>query len=599
MAKNAGTRRTAAPPGKIRKERRTMKVIIVGGVAGGASCAARLRRLDEKAEIVMVERGPYLSYANCGLPYHLSGVIPKESSLLVANEAYFKANMGIDARTNCEAVSIDRKKKTVGLKDVKTGKVTTESYDKLVLSPGASSVRPPLPGIDLPGIFHVRTVPDARTIKEWIEKGTVFLAGMYNYSGIQFVKPPRHAVVVGGGFIGLETAENLVHAGFEVTLVEMLDQVLAPLDREFARLVEEHLKRHGVRLALGDGVAGFKGLDGGALEVKTKSGKVYPADVVILALGVKPDTTLAKAAGLEIGERGGIRVDDQMRTSDKDIFAVGDAIEVRDWVTGEWSLVALAGPANRQGRIAADVIAGRKSRFRGTQGTSIIGLFGGAAAWTGINEKTLEKLGDKDYEKVYLFPNSHAGYYPGAKPIGIKLLFRKSDGRLLGAQAIGEDGPAVDKRISALAVALQMKATIYDLEEAELCYAPQFGSAKDPVNFAGMVAADVVRGDMPLAHWDQTKGAFLLDVRTPVELVVESVPGAVNIPLHELRARLGELPKNKEILIICRSAQRAYYATRVLLQKGFKARNLSGGMLARVMYTGGPARGRKGEATSE
>jgi NADPH-dependent 2,4-dienoyl-CoA reductase/sulfur reductase-like enzyme/rhodanese-related sulfurtransferase len=569
-----------------------MKVVIVGGVAGGASCAARLRRLDEKAEILMVERGPYVSYANCGLPYHVSGVIPKESSLLVANEQTFRGVFAIDVRTSCEAVSIDRKKKTVGLKNVKTGEVTTEPYDKLVLSPGAASVRPPLPGIDLPGIFQVRTVPDARTIKEWIEKGTEFLAGMSNYSGIQFVKPTRHAVVIGGGFIGLETAENLVHAGFDVTLVEMLDQVLAPLDREFARLVEEHLKRHGVHLALGDGVAGFKKLDDASLEVQTKSGKKYPADVVILALGVKPDTTLAKTAGLEIGERGGIRVDDRMRTSDENIFAVGDAIEVKDWVTGQWSLVALAGPANRQGRIAADVIAGRDSRFRGTQGTSIIGLFCGAAAWTGVNEKTLEKLDDKDFEKIYLFPNSHAGYYPGAKMIGMKVLFRKSNGLLLGAQAIGEDGPAVDKRISALAVALQMKATVYDLEEAELCYAPQFGSAKDAVNFAGMVAADVLRGDMPLVHWSSLNGAFLLDVRQPVELVVESVPGAVNIPLGELRARMGELPRDREIAVICRSAQRAYYATRVLLQNGFKARNISGGMLSRVMFMGGPERGR-------
>jgi NADPH-dependent 2,4-dienoyl-CoA reductase/sulfur reductase-like enzyme/rhodanese-related sulfurtransferase len=563
-----------------------MKVIIVGGVAGGASCAARLRRLDEKAEILMVERGPYVSYANCGLPYHVSSVIPKEASLLVASEELFRSQFAIDARTNCEAISIDRKKKTVGLKNVKTGEVTTESYDKLVLSPGANSVRPPLPGIDLPGIFHVRTVPDARAIKEWIEKGTTFLAGMYNYSGIQFVKPTRHAVVIGGGFIGLETAENLVHAGFDVTLVEMLDQVLAPLDREFARLVEEHLKKHGVHLALGDGVAGFQQLEGGALEVQTKSGKTYPADVVILALGVRPDTALAKAAGLEIGERGGIRVDDQMHTSDPDIFAVGDAVEVRDFVTGQWSLIALAGPANRQGRIAADVIAGRDSRFRGTQGTSIIGLFGGAAAWTGASEKTLAKLGDKDYEKIYLFPNSHAGYYPGAKMIGMKVLFRKSDGRLLGAQALGEDGPAVDKRISALAVALQMRATVYDLEEAELCYAPQFGSAKDAVNFAGMVAAGVLRGDMPLAHWGATDGAFLLDVRQPVELVVEPVPGAVNIPLGEIRERLGELPRDREIHVICRSAQRAYYATRILLQNGFKARNISGGTLSRAMVSG-------------
>ncbi len=560
-----------------------MKVIIVGGVAGGASCAARLRRLDEKAEILMVERGPYVSYANCGLPYHISGVIAKEASLMVANEQVFRGNFAIEARTNCEAISISPKQKTVQLRNVSTGEVTTESYDKLVLSPGAPSVHPPLPGIDLPGIFQVRTVPDARAIREWIERGTTFLAGMNNYSGIQFVKPKRRAVVIGGGFIGLETAENLIHLGFDVTLVEMLDQVLAPLDREFARLVEEYVKQHGLHLALNDGVAGFRQLDGGALEVQTKSGKAYPADLVILSLGVRPDTTLARAAGLEIGERGGIRVDDQMRTSDPDIFAVGDAIEVRDFVTGQWSLVALAGPANRQGRIAADVIAGRDSRFRGTQGTSIIGLFGGAAAWTGASEKTLKRLGDQDFEKIYLFPNSHAGYYPGAKMIGLKVLFRKSDGRLLGAQALGEDAAAVDKRVSALAIAIQMRATVYDLEEAELCYAPQFGSAKDAVNFAGMVAADVLHGDMPLTHWEDTDGAFLLDVRQPVELVVESVPGAVNIPLGQLRARLAELPRDREIRVICRSAQRAYYATRILLQNGFKARNISGGMLARAM----------------
>ncbi len=373
--------------------------------------------------------------------------------------------------------------------------------------------------------------------------------------------------------------------GFDVTLVEMLDQVLAPLDREIANLVEGHLESNGVHLALNDGVAGFTQLEGGALEVQTKSGKKYPADIVILALGVRPDTALAKAAGLEIGERGGIRVDEHMRTSDPDIFAVGDAIEVKDFGTDRWSLIALAGPANRQGRIAADVIAGRDSRFRGTQGTSIIGLFGGAAAWTGISEKTLKRLGDTDYEKIYLFPNSHAGYYPGAKPIAMKFIFRKSNGKVLGAQAISQDGPAVDKRISALAMAIQMGATIYDLEEAELCYAPQFGSAKDPLNFAGMIAADVLNGDMPLTHWDSPDGAFLLDVREPVELAVESVPGAVNIPMGQLRSRLGELPRDREIHVICRSAQRAYYATRILLQNGFKARNISGGMMSRAMLT--------------
>jgi NADPH-dependent 2,4-dienoyl-CoA reductase/sulfur reductase-like enzyme/rhodanese-related sulfurtransferase len=559
------------------------KVVIVGGVAGGASCAARLRRLDEKAQILMVERGPYVSYANCGLPYHVGGVIEKESSLLVASANTFRSQFAIDVRTGCEAIRISPETKTVELRDVATGEVTSEPYDTLVLSPGALSVRPPLPGIDLPGIFQVRTVPDARAIREWIERGSPFLTGMDNYSGFQTVRPKTRAVVIGGGFIGLETAENLVHRGFEVTLVEMLDQVLAPLDQEMARIVEGYVEKHGIRLALDDGVSGFAQAASGSLEVLTKSGKTHPADIVIIALGVRPDTALARAAGIEIGERGGIRVDAQMRTSNADIFAVGDAVEVRDFVTGQWSLIALAGPANRQGRIAADVICGRNSSYRGTQGTSIIGLFGATAAWVGASEKTLKRIGDSDYEKIYLYPNSHAGYYPGARPIALKVLFRKSDGRLLGAQAVGEDG--VDKRISALAMALQMGATIYDLEEAELCYAPQFGSAKDPVNFAGMVAADILRGDMPLTHWEAAADGFLLDVREAVELAVESVPGAVNIPIGQLRSRLGELPRDREILVICRSGQRAYYATRALLQNGFKARTVAGGMLSRVILS--------------
>ena len=562
-----------------------MKVVVVGGVAGGASCAARLRRLDEKAEILMVERGPYVSFANCGLPYHVGGVIEKESSLLVASERMFRDIFAIDVRTQCEAISISPEHKTVSLRNIQTGEITTESYDKLVLSPGATSVRPPLPGIDLPGIFHVRTVPDARTIREWIEGGTEYLAGMYRYSGIQMLKPVRRAVVVGGGFIGLETAENLAHLGFDVTLIQKPDHVLSPLDPEIACLVQEHIKRHGINVVANDGVVGFKESEGGVVDVQTNSGNTYPAEIVILAIGVRPDTTLAKKAGLTIGDRGGIRVDDHMRTSDPDIFAVGDVVEVEDFVTGQWSLIALAGPANRQGRIAADVIAGRDSRYRGTQGTSIIGLFGGAVAWTGVNEKTLKDLGEKDYEKIYLFPNSHAGYYPGAKMLGLKVIFRKSDGRVLGAQALGQDGPAVDKRISALAIAIQMGATIYDLEEAELCYAPQFGSAKDPVNFAGMVAGNVVRGDMPLTHWDCSGNAFFLDVREPVELSVEGVPGALNIPLGQLRTRLEELPRDREILVICRSAQRAYTATRILVQNGLDARALSGGTLARAMYS--------------
>ena len=560
-----------------------MKVIIIGGVAGGASCAARLRRLDEQAEILMVERGPYVSYANCGLPYHVGGVIEHESDLLVANAQVFRGHFAVDCRTGCEAIRISPEDKTVELRDVATGVVTTESYDKLVLSPGAPSVRPDLPGIDLPGIFAVRTVPDAREIREWIDRGTSFLAGMEKYSGFQTVRPPVRAVVVGAGFIGLEMAENLVHRGFEVTVVEMADQVLAPLDPEYGRTVQNFLDLHDVRVVLGDGVAGFEQSEDDSLEVSTQSGRSYRADLVILALGVRPDTTLAKMARIELGELGGIRVDEHMRTSNPDIFAVGDAIEVKDFVTGQWSLIALAGPANRQARIAADVIAGRDSRFRGTQGTSIVGLFGAAVAWTGVNEKTLHRLGDTDFEKIYLYPNSHAGYYPNAKPIAMKVLFRKSDGRVLGAQAVGEDG--VDKRISAVALAIQLGATVYDLEEAELCYAPPFGSAKDPINFAGMVAADVLRGDMPLSSWGAAKDGYLLDVREKPELAVEDLPGSVNIPLGELRSRLGELPRDREIRVVCRSGQRAYTATRCLLQNGFDARTVSGGMLSRALLS--------------
>ena len=558
-----------------------MKVIIVGGVAGGASYAARLRRLDERAEILMVERGPYVSYANCGLPYHVGGVIEHESSLLVANERVFREQFAVDCRTGCEVVGISAADKTVELRDVATGTVTSEVYDKLVLSPGAASIHPPLPGIDLPAIFEVRTVPDARVIREWIERGTSFLAGMEHYSGFQTVRPHRRAVVVGGGFIGLEMAENLIQRDFDVTVVEMADQLLAPLDREDGRLVEDFLALHGVRVIVGDGVARFEKAEEDTLMVSTQSGASYQADLVILALGVRPDTTLARAAGVDVGQLGGIRVDEHMRTSDPDIFAVGDAVEVKDFVTGEWSLIALAGPANRQARIAAEVIAGRDSKFRGTQGTAIVGLFGSAVAWTGANEKTLQRLGDADYEKVYLYPNSHAGYYPGAKPIAMKVLFRTSNGRLLGAQAVGQDG--VDKRISDIALAIQLGATVYDLEEAELCYSPPFGSAKDPINFAGMVAAAVLRGDMPVSHWGGDDQAFLLDVREKPELAVETIPGAVNIPLGELRSRLDEVPRDCQIHVVCRSGQRAYYATRILLQHGFDAKDRSGGMLSHAI----------------
>jgi NADPH-dependent 2,4-dienoyl-CoA reductase/sulfur reductase-like enzyme/rhodanese-related sulfurtransferase len=554
-----------------------MKVIIAGGVAGGASCAARLRRLDEKAEIIMVERGPHVSYANCGLPYYVGGTIEEESNLLVATEQMFRFVYQVDCRTNCEVVGIDADRKTVQLKNRLSGAVITENYDKLVLSPGAAPIRPPLPGIDLPGIFSVRTVADAVAMRQWLERDIDRSVGN-SFVGVDATWEARRAVVVGGGFIGLEMVENLVERGLSVTLVEKLDQVMPPLDTEMARLVERYLARHNVKVALSDGVTGFRKAATG-LEVLTEKGQALPADIVILAIGVKPELALAAMAGIEIGERGGIRVDEHMVTSNPDILAVGDAVEVKDFVTGQPALVPLAGPANRQGRIAADVIAGRDSRFRGTQGTSICKLFDAAIAQTGVSEKTLKRLGDTDYEKVYLYPNSHAGYYPGARILVIKLLFRKSDGKVLGAQVLGEDG--VPKRIDSFAMAIQMGCTVYDLEESELSYAPPYGSAKEPVNFAGMIAANVLRGDMPLVHWADTGDSFLLDLRNPPELEVEAVPGAVNIPLPQLRARLDELPRDREINVYCRSAQRAYYATRILLQNGFRVRNISGGTLSR------------------
>jgi NADPH-dependent 2,4-dienoyl-CoA reductase/sulfur reductase-like enzyme/rhodanese-related sulfurtransferase len=404
---------------------------------------------------------------------------------------------------------------------------------------------------------------------------------MNSYTGYQTVVKPQNAVIIGGGFIGLEMAENLIHRGLDVTLIEKDDQVMNPLDTEMAHLVGRYMVKHGVHLELNDSVAGFQQSANGPLEVLTSSGKKLPADIVILAIGVRPETALAKMAGIEIGQRGGIRVDEHMRTSDADIFAVGDTSRIKTSSPGDGPWWRWRDQQTRQGRIAADVIAGRESSYRGTQGTSICQIFEAAIAQTGTTEKLLTRYGETDFEKIYLYPNSHAGYYPNAKMLAIKVLFRKSDGRLLGAQVLGESGVA--ERVNAFAVAVQMGCTIYDLEESELCYAPPFGSAKDPVNFAGMVAADILRGDMPLCQWDSMDHNFLLDVRNPQELAVETVPGAINIPLPQLRTRLGELPRDQEILVICRSGQRAYYATRILLQNGFKARTLAGGMLSRSM----------------
>ncbi len=536
------------------------RVLIVGGVAGGASCAARLRRQAEDAEIVLFERGPYVSFANCGLPYYVGNVIQDEKKLLVASAELFKTRFNIQVRTENEVMAIDRERREIEVKCLHTGEVYREKYDALVLSPGSAPIRPPLPGIDLPGVFVLHTIPDSRLIRSWIEQRKV-----------------ERAVIIGGGYIGLEMTENLAALGISVTVVQRPDQVLRTLDPEMAVPVHEHLIKNGVSLHLSDTPAAFEQSPTGSLVVKTNSGAFLAADLVILSIGVRPEIKLAKDAGLTIGERGGIRVNEQMRTSDPNIWAVGDAVETRNFVTGEWGLIPLAGPANRQGRVAADSICEQDAYFRGVQGTAVCGLFGLTVATTGANEKTLRRLGITGYQKIYLHPGQHVAYYPGASPIHMKLLFATDDGRILGAQALGQDG--VEKRIDVIAMAIQNGASIFDLEEAELCYAPQFGAAKDPVNMAGMIASNVLRGDAPLAEWTElaSTSALLIDVRQPEEFAGEHIEGAINLPLPQLRSRLEELPHDREIWLNCGVGQRSYYALRVLLQHGFKAKNLSGG----------------------
>jgi NADPH-dependent 2,4-dienoyl-CoA reductase/sulfur reductase-like enzyme/rhodanese-related sulfurtransferase len=536
------------------------RVLIVGGVAGGASCAARLRRLDEPVEIVMFERGPYASFANCGLPYYVGNVIADERALLVASREMFRTRFNVDVQTETEVTDIDRRARTITVRDGRSGTSRTERYDALVLSPGAAPIRPPLPGVDLPGVFAVRTIPDSRRIRSWITE-----------------RHATSAVVVGGGFIGLEMVENLLQRELAVAVLEKLPQLMPPLDPEMALPLREHLLAKGVQLQLGDGLARIEARDGGGLVVVAESGARLPADLVILAIGVRPETALAKAAGLPLGPRGGIVVDAQMRTADPHIWAVGDAVEVPDVLTGQETVLPLAGPANRQGRVAAEAIAGRATQFRGVQATAVVGVLGLTAASTGASEKGLRRAGITNFAKIYLHPGHHAGYYPGARPIHLKLLFSVPDGRILGAQAVGIEG--VDKRIDVIATAIQFRGTVHDLAEAELCYAPQYGAAKDPVNLAGMLAVNVLTGDMPVADWLELArtDAVVLDVREPDEFAAGHIPNAINLPLSQLRARYGELPRDRELWISCVVGQRAYYATRFLAQRGYRARNLSGG----------------------
>ncbi|CUQ65598.1 FAD-dependent oxidoreductase [Candidatus Nitrospira inopinata] len=541
------------------------RLIIIGGVAGGATAAARARRVCEACEIIIFERGPHVSFANCGLPYFVGGEIAEPDSLLVQTPESLKARFNLDVRVKTEVIRIDRAARLVRAREVETGREYDEAYDALILSMGASPLKPPLPGIDRPGHFMLRNIPDVERIMAWSSE-----CGRCR------------AVVVGGGYIGLEMAEQLRRRGHEVTVVEAQPQVMAPLDPDMAAWLHRELRENGVTLHLNDPVVSFEPPSekepAKSSLVVLKNGRRLPADTVVLSMGVKPEVTLAREAGLEIGALGGIRVDEQLRTSDPSIWAVGDAIEVRDGVTGQWALVPLAGPANRQGRIAADNILGRPARYAETFGTSILRLFTLTAACTGANEKTL-RAAAIPFQVVHLHPGSHAGYYPGAEPIAMKILFAPETGKLLGAQAVGREG--VDKRIDVLATALKAGMTVHDLVDLELAYAPPYGSAKDPVNVAGMVAQNVVKGDVAVAQWREMasldpRTTFVLDVRRPDERARGAIPGSFHIPLDELRSRMDELPRDRDIVVYCQTGQRSYIAARLLGQHGFRARNLTG-----------------------
>lgn len=539
------------------------RILVVGGVAGGMSAAVRARRLDETAEVHVFERGPYVSFANCGLPYHVGGEIREREALVVQTPEAIRARFQVDVRTRHEVVEVDRAARELVVRDLSGGQLAREGYDGLILATGSRAVRPSIPGIDRAGHFGLRTIPDMEALEAWLADPAV-----------------RRAVVVGGGFIGLETAEQLRRRGLEVAVVEAAPQVMAPLDPEMAAQLHVHLRQHGVDLHLGDGVAGFDEDAGArASRVRLASGAEVPADVVVLALGVSPEVSLARAAGLELGELGGIRVDDRLRTSDPRILAIGDAIEVRSPVTGDWARVPLAGPANRQGRIAAANVLGGDERYAGTLGTSILRVFELTAGATGANRAALDRAG-RAHQVVHVHRTSHASYYPGAETIHLELLFDPASGLLLGAQAVGRDG--VDKRIDVLATALRAGMTVAEIAELELAYSPPFGNAKDPVNVAGMAARNAVDGLVRLADYRRgldPGGALLVDVRSPGEFAAGALPGARNLPVDELRGRLGELPRDRPLLVYCRSGQRSYYAARILEQEGFQVESLDGGLL--------------------
>ena len=528
------------------------KTLIIGGVAAGAGCAARLRRLDENAQIILLERGRYISYANCGLPYHVGDVIKARESLLVTPVEIMRGRYNVDVRTLNEALSIDRNNKTVLIKDHETGEEYSESYDKLVIATGSSPLRPRIPGIDSPRILTLWTVPDTDHIRSMIRG-----------------QGAKSAVVVGGGFIGLEMAENLHHAGLSVSIVEATDQVMAPVDPEMAEILHNNIRSNGVGLHLADGVASFED-KGASVDVKLNSGTVLNADIVILSIGVRPNSRIAKEAGLELNARGGIVVNDHMQTADPDIYAAGDVVEVEDFIFGNRTMVPLAGPANKQARIVADNICGIPSTYKGTQGSSVAQVFDMTAASTGANEKTLIRRGmvrDKDYKSIIISQNSHAGYYPGAVPIFIKLLFSADGAKIYGAQIIGQDG--VDKRIDTIGTAIRLGAGVVALKDLELAYAPPFNSAKDPVNMAGFTAENVLSGIIKICDYKIPEDAVILDIREEAEVVAFEIPGAVSIPLGELRARYGELDPAAKYVVFCAAGVRAYNGARILMQHGF------------------------------
>jgi len=540
-----------------------MKVVIIGGVAAGASTAARLRRLDENVEIVMLERGEYISFANCGLPYYVGGVIENRKRLLVQTPKSMRSRFNIDVRVNNEVIRILPQEKKLEIRNISEQENYLESYDYLVLCPGASPVTPAVPGIDKPNVFKVRNLPDSDTIKHYIE-----------------INKPEYGVVIGGGFIGLEMADMLNEAGIETSLVEASPQVMGSLDPEMAAIVHYNLIKHGVNLFLEDQVTGFTG-DEQVEGVVLQSGQTIAAGLVVLGIGVKPEVTLAREAGLSIGSTGGILVDAHLRTSDPFIYAAGDAIQVKDYISGEASLLPLAGPANRQGWVAANNIAGRPIEYNGAQGTAILKIMDMAAAVTGKNEKTLKRLG-WDYQTCHIVPSSHATYYPGATDLTMKILFDPKSGKLLGAQIVGFE--SVDKRIDVLATAIRAGMTVFDLQELELAYAPPFSSAKDPINMIGYAAGNIVNGDLDVIQWEEVPemvagGAFLLDARMPGEVKAGKVEGSVNIPVDEVRQHLEEIPRDREVLVYCRSGLRSYVACRVLSQLGYKVKNIDGGYL--------------------